>query len=142
MPLAFRDRLAILTLSRPHDRHASHASHDRHGIVGDIPNLHGPMALGTPGETRRSTWIRRLNFARSWAILIIVLCAGLIIGRNTVAEPPTMASRIDTLRSLTPRQHAQLLPSNKRKCAYDFSERCVVCVFKNDFGEFARTSMC
>lgn len=137
MSIAFRHRLNLLKLlPRPA------TSDDVFGDLPAIPNGHGPMQLGTPGEMRRGNRIRRLNLARSAAILLGVLCAGMAIGHNLGPGQPAFTERVQTLKSIPARQAVLLLPSAKRKCAYDFHERCTVCTHITTLGEVIQTSMC
>lgn len=123
-------------------RPARKTSYEGVGEEAYIPNIHGPMALGTPAETRKSKRIRGLNLARTFGIVVVALGIGILIGHDNSPGRPSYTERIETLRSLPMRQAVLLLPSEKRKCAYDWHEGCTVCTHVTTIGNVIQTSMC
>ena len=145
MSLAFRNRLTLqrlLTHVMPPKRA------DYSGIYQDsvfLPSAHGLMDLGTPrmaAQRQRERTTRRWNRGLAIAAVIGIFAAGLLVGHNTAADKPTLKQRVDTLRQIPARQAVLLLPSWKRRCAYDWHEACTVCIHDNGLGEIIKTSMC
>lgn len=145
MSLVFRNRLTLqrlLTHLLPPKRA------DYSGIYQDsafLPSAHGLMDLGTPREAARR---RSERIARRWrsclaiGAVIGIFAAGALVGHNAAPDKPSLKQRVDTLRQIPARQAVLLLPSAKRRCAYDWHEACTVCVHDNGLGEIIRTSMC
>jgi len=138
----FATRLSLLKLPR-----SAPLLPEQDYVIGDlpyVPNFPHPMNLGTPAEALRSRIIFAGNLVRNGLIVVALVGVGVLVGNtaNTEAPAPTLKQRVDTLQRLTPRQAVMLLPSEKRKCAFDWHEACVACTHVSDLGEIIKTSMC
>jgi len=146
MPSTLRHRLSLQRLMA-HIRPPKRA--DYSDIYQDTVRLAGAhgrnfMGLGTPMQAQRRARERRERIWHRCLVIgsvIGIFAAGAVTGSNTSADKPTLKQRVTALRTVGIDRAPMLLPSDRRRCAVDWHEGCLVCVHRNSGGIF-KTSMC